>query len=222
MRDLLKTSPKPESFVDTRRAGNRGGCESAAAGVKVRMEERPNHRLLPQPEICVLRNGKARKNDPPIPQIWPPSPEKASGPKRPWQRQSRLCIWTPSASATAPTTLWREEQPRGGSAPPQERERKFEDAPKPPSRGLPEEPGPRLAGKPEVQTPAAVPCRGDSHPQSPAPKSPIPPSPGWKSSWTSSMPCRTPPTSPTATAAAVLPTPKRSQEGSVPTEPQGE
>ena len=52
--------------------------------VKVRMEEQPETiGCFHNCEICVLRNGKARKTIPQSPQIWPPSPEKASGPKGP-------------------------------------------------------------------------------------------------------------------------------------------
>ena len=42
----------------------------------------------------------------------------------------------------------------------------------------------------------------------------------WKSSWTSSMPCRTPPTSPAATAAAVPPTPNALKRAAYPQSPR--
>ena len=67
--DLLKTSPKAESFVDT--PDGRGTVVEVnllRQSVKVRMEEEPeNINVYPNAEICVLRNGKAKKNDPPIP-----------------------------------------------------------------------------------------------------------------------------------------------------------
>ncbi len=67
--DLLKTSPKADSFVDT--PDGRGTVVEVnllRQSVKVRMEEEPeNINVYPNAEICVLRNGKAKKNDPPIP-----------------------------------------------------------------------------------------------------------------------------------------------------------
>ena len=67
--DLLKNAPKNESFVDT--PDGRGTVTEVSLlrqCVKVRMEDHPEtvgcyHNC----DICVLRNGKARKNDPPIP-----------------------------------------------------------------------------------------------------------------------------------------------------------
>ena len=67
--DLLRTSPKPDSFVDT--PDGRGTVVEVnllRQRVKVRMEEQPDtERVYHNSEICVLRNGKAKKNDPPIP-----------------------------------------------------------------------------------------------------------------------------------------------------------
>ena len=67
--DLIKTSPKSDSFVDT--PDGRGTVVDVnllRQCVKVRMEDSPEtvgcyHNC----DICVLRNGKAKKNDPPIP-----------------------------------------------------------------------------------------------------------------------------------------------------------
>ena len=67
--DLLRTSPKPESFVDT--PGGRGTVieiDLLRQRVKVRMEDQPEVTgVYANDEIAVLRNGKAKKNDPPIP-----------------------------------------------------------------------------------------------------------------------------------------------------------
>jgi len=67
--DLIRTSPKAESFVDT--PDGRGTVVDVnllRQSVKVRMEDNPEtigcyHNC----DICVLRNGKAKKSDPPIP-----------------------------------------------------------------------------------------------------------------------------------------------------------
>ena len=67
--DLLRTSPKAESFVDT--PDGRGTVvevDLLRQRVKVRMEEHPETiTYYANTEIAVLRSGKAKKNDPPIP-----------------------------------------------------------------------------------------------------------------------------------------------------------
>ena len=67
--DLLRNSPKEESFVDT--PEGRGTVIEVGLlrqQVKVRMEEDPDTiRVFSNEDIAILRNGKAKKNDPPIP-----------------------------------------------------------------------------------------------------------------------------------------------------------
>ena len=67
--DLIRTSPKLESFVDT--PDGRGTVvelDLLRQRVKVRFEERPEAvGTFANTEIAVLRNGKAKKTDPPIP-----------------------------------------------------------------------------------------------------------------------------------------------------------
>ena len=67
--DLLRTSPKAESFVDTPEGrGTVVEVDLLRQRVKVRMEDSPEIiSVFPNEEIAVLRNGKAKKNDPPIP-----------------------------------------------------------------------------------------------------------------------------------------------------------
>ena len=68
--DLIRTSPKAESFVDT--PDGRGTVvevDLLRQRVKVKMEDRPETiGTYQNTEIAVLRNGKAKKNDPPIPE----------------------------------------------------------------------------------------------------------------------------------------------------------
>ena len=78
--DLLKTSPKNESFVDT--VDGRGTVVDVnllKQTVRVRMEDAPDTiNTYKNTEIVVLRNGKAKKNDPPIPKdlaLCPPCPK---------------------------------------------------------------------------------------------------------------------------------------------------
>ena len=67
--DLIKTAPKAESFVDT--PDGRGTVVDVnllRQSVKVRMENSPETvGCYKNCDICVLRSGKAKKNDPPIP-----------------------------------------------------------------------------------------------------------------------------------------------------------
>ena len=67
--DLLKTAPKNESFVDT--------PDGLRQCVKVRMEDSPETvGCYKNCDICVLRSGKARKNDLPIPKDLAPISSK--------------------------------------------------------------------------------------------------------------------------------------------------
>ena len=67
--DLLRRSPKAESFVDTPEGrGTVMEVNLLRQQVKVRMEDAPDTiSLFSNEDIAILRNGKAKKNDPPIP-----------------------------------------------------------------------------------------------------------------------------------------------------------
>ena len=72
--DLLRTSPKAESFVDTPEGrGTITEVDLLRSRVKVRMEDSPEIiSIFSNEEIAVFRSGKAKKNDPPIPADWAP------------------------------------------------------------------------------------------------------------------------------------------------------
>ena len=67
--DLIRNSPKPESFVDTPEGrGTVVEIDLLRQRVKVRMEDAPETvSVFANADIAVLRSGKAKKNDPPIP-----------------------------------------------------------------------------------------------------------------------------------------------------------
>ena len=67
--DLLRRTPKEESFVDTPEGrGTVVGINLLRQQVKVQMEDSPEtFHIFSNQDIAVLRNGKAKKNDPPIP-----------------------------------------------------------------------------------------------------------------------------------------------------------
>ena len=72
--DLLRTSPKVESFVDTPEGrGTVVEVDLLRQRVKVRMEDSPETiSIFPNEDIAILRSGKAKKNDQPIPDDWAP------------------------------------------------------------------------------------------------------------------------------------------------------
>ncbi len=67
--DLIRSSPKLDSFIDTPEGrGTVVELDLLRQRVKVRMEETPETvSVFSNDEIAVLRSGKAKKNDPPIP-----------------------------------------------------------------------------------------------------------------------------------------------------------
>ena len=67
--DLIRTSPKLDSFVDTPEGrGTVVEVDLLRQRVKVRMEDAPETiSVFPNTDIAVLRSGKAKKSDPPIP-----------------------------------------------------------------------------------------------------------------------------------------------------------
>ena len=67
--DLLRRCPKEESFVDTPEGrGTVVEVQLLREQVKVRMEDAPDTvNVFSNEDIAILRNGKAKKNDPPIP-----------------------------------------------------------------------------------------------------------------------------------------------------------
>ena len=67
--DLLRTSPKVESFVDTPEGrGTVVEVDLLRQRVKVRMEDAPETiSVFANADIAILRSGKSKKNDPPIP-----------------------------------------------------------------------------------------------------------------------------------------------------------
>ena len=79
--DLLRTTPKQESFVDTPEGrGTVTEVDLLRQRVKVRLEDRPDTLVTASNEdIAVFRNGKAKKTDEPIPEDWAPISGRNSG-----------------------------------------------------------------------------------------------------------------------------------------------
>ena len=79
--DLIRSSPKPDSFVDT--PDGRGTVTAVnlmKQSVTVRMEkDEESLQSYRNCDICVLRSGKAKKNDPPIPEDLAPISGRRDG-----------------------------------------------------------------------------------------------------------------------------------------------
>ena len=89
---LIRSSPKPESFVDTPEGrGTVVEADILRQRVKVQMENDPETvSVFPNEEIAVLRSGKARKNDPPIPENLAPISGNGKRPPKPKQEESPI------------------------------------------------------------------------------------------------------------------------------------
>lgn len=83
--DLIRSSPKPESFVDTPEGrGTVLEVELLRQRVKVQMEDNPETiSVFPIEDIAVLRSGKAKKTDPPIPADFAPISGSGKRPRKP-------------------------------------------------------------------------------------------------------------------------------------------
>ena len=82
--DLLRRTPKEESFVDTPEGrGTVVGINLLRQQVKVQMEDAPEIvHVFHNEDIAVLRNGKAKKTDPPIPADLAPISGAGKRPKK--------------------------------------------------------------------------------------------------------------------------------------------
>jgi len=93
--DLIRTSPKMDSLVDTPEGrGTVVEVDLLRQRVKVRMEENPETvSQFANTDIAVLRSGKARKNDPPIPADY--APISGGGKRQKKQEQDQAPVLEP-------------------------------------------------------------------------------------------------------------------------------
>lgn len=93
--DLIRTSPKMDSLVDTPEGrGTVVEVDLLRQRVKVRMEENPETvTQFANADIAVLRSGKARKNDPPVPADY--APISGGGKKQKKQEQTQAPVLEP-------------------------------------------------------------------------------------------------------------------------------
>ena len=109
--DLLRTSPNMESLVDT--PDGRGTVvevDLLRQRVKVRMEDGENTGVYRNEDIAVLRSGKAKKNDPPIPDDLAPISGAGKRKKKEQEEQSGPRFLDPIRFRYSEETI-AEEQP---------------------------------------------------------------------------------------------------------------
>ena len=128
---LIRTSPKPESFVDT--PDGRGTVMEAdilRQRVKIRMEKDPDTvNIYENEDVAVLRSGKAKKNDAPIPADLAPI-SGGSGPRKKKETSQENAMVLEPIRFRYSTESVVDEAPKAAEAP-QAGEQKAEE-PKPP------------------------------------------------------------------------------------------
>ena len=121
--DLIKTAPKNDSFVDT--PDGRGtviDVNLLRQSVKVRMENSPETvGCYKNCDICVLRSGKAKKNDPPIPADLAPISGSGKKVRRTEEKKEEPGFLEPVKFRYSTESLV-EEQPIAAPAPEEPRE----------------------------------------------------------------------------------------------------
>ena len=92
--DLIRTSPKMESFVDTPEGrGTVVEIDLLRQRVKVRMEDSPETiSVFKNADIAVLRSGKAKKNDPPIPADLAPISGNGKRVRKPKEEEEKILL----------------------------------------------------------------------------------------------------------------------------------
>jgi len=92
--DLIRSAPKMDSFIDTPEGrGTVVDVDLLRQRVKVRMEESPETIVWFQnADIAVLRSGKAKKNDPPIPADLAPISGSGKRPRREKEEEEKIFL----------------------------------------------------------------------------------------------------------------------------------
>lgn len=154
---LIRTSPKPESFVDT--PDGRGTVMEAdilRQRVKVRMEKDPDTvNTYENEDVAVLRSGKAKKNDAPIPADLAPI-SGGSGPRKKKEASQEDAMVLEPIRFRYSTESVVDEAPKAAEAP-QAGEQKAEE-PKPPRQRRQDRPRRPRPPKEDQEKPAGNPA----------------------------------------------------------------
>ena len=142
---LIRTSPKPESFVDTPEGrGTVVEADILRQRVKVRMESNPETvSVFPNEEVAVLRSGKAKKSDPPIPSDLAPISGSGIRPK-PERKEEEAMVLEPIRFRYSTESLVEESEERPQRENTERPQRETGERPQRPKR---KPRGPRPEGK---------------------------------------------------------------------------
>ena len=142
---LIRTSPKPESFVDTPEGrGTVVEADILRQRVKVRMESNPETvSVFPNEEVAVLRSGKAKKSDPPIPSDLAPISGSGIRPK-PERKEEEAMVLEPIRFRYSTESLVEESEERPQRENTERPQRETGERPQKPKR---KPRGPRPEGK---------------------------------------------------------------------------
>ena len=164
--DLIRTSPKMESFVDTPEGrGTVVEIDLLHQRVKVRMEDSPETvGVFANTDIAVLRSGKARKNDPPIPADLAPISGNGKRVRKEEQEQDSMILEPIRFRYSTESVVTEEEpeQPEQKNAPSRRRRGPKNEAAK--------EPKPEQPPKPEKPKQKAVDAAQDDAQERPEKK----------------------------------------------------
>ena len=164
--DLIRTSPKMESFVDTPEGrGTVVEIDLLRQRVKVRMEDSPETvGVFANSDIAVLRSGKARKNDPPIPADLAPISGNGKRVRKEEQEQDSMILEPIRFRYSTESVVTEEEpeQPEQKNAPSRRRRGPKNEAAK--------EPKPEQPPKPEKPKQKAVDAAQDDAQERPEKK----------------------------------------------------
>ena len=174
--DLIKTAPKNDSFVDT--PDGRGTVVDVnllRQSVKVRMENSPETvGCYKNCDICVLRSGKAKKNDPPIPADLAPISGSGKAVRRSEEKKEESGFLEPvkfrysteslveEQPIAAPAEEGKEEPKQRRSKPSRPRKPRHEDQPEQAEKAEKQEKAPRPPRKPRPERRADAPAAEES------------------------------------------------------------
>ena len=164
--DLLRTAPKTESFVDTPEGrGTVVEVDVLRQRVKVRMEESPETiTIFRNEDIAILRSGKAKKTDPPIPADLAPISGNGKRVKKEqpteipklepirFRYREEAIVEEPAAEPVADA-----EEPAAEEQKPARRRNRRKNKPAAPKTDTPKVEAPKAEAKPKQEQPAAAP-----------------------------------------------------------------
>ena len=157
--DLLRTAPKMDSFVDTPEGrGTVVEVNLLRQSVRVRMEDQPDTiSTFANGDIAILRSGKAKKNDPPIPADLAPISGSGKQPRQTQEEEEepirldpiRFRYSTEAVVDEEPQSAEPEEAPAAEPKPPRRKKKTAENKPDGQKPDRPQKEKPPKADKPK-------------------------------------------------------------------------